>query len=103
MQSAPASFRRADTPNIEQVRQAPGGGGVVTSLLVGKEESSLVAFFGGWEPELRVEEDGGGVPGEDLGDVNLELLEVGTAGGCATFLGERFLERSHAGPWRRRR
>ena len=103
MQSAPASFRRRTLPDVEEVGEAAGGGGVVTGLLVGEQEALAVAVLGGGQAELGIEQDGRGVFGEDAGDEGLELLEVdgrrrrlrapwrGTSGGIL------------AGPWRLRR
>ena len=55
----------ADAPDVEQVGQAAGGGGVVAGLLVGEQEALAVAVLGGGQAELGVEQDGGGVFGED--------------------------------------
>ncbi len=37
----------ADAPEVEEVRQAAGGGGVVAGLLVGEEKALAVAVLGG--------------------------------------------------------
>jgi len=53
----------ADAPDVEQVRKAAGGGGVVAGLLVGEQEAFAVAVLGGGEAVLGIEEDGRGVVG----------------------------------------
>jgi hypothetical protein len=82
----------ANAPDVEEVWQAAGGGGVVAGLLVGEEEALAVALLGGGEAELGVEEDGGGVFGEDGGDEGLEDFKVVGVGGCSTLLGEGLLQ-----------
>ncbi len=62
----------ADAPDVEEVGQAAGGVGVVAGLLVGEQEALAVAVLGGGEAVLGVEQDGGGVLGEDVGDEGLE-------------------------------
>ena len=84
----------ADAPEVEQVGETAGGGGVVAGLLVGEQEAFAVAVLGGGQAELGVEQDGGGVLGEDVGDEGLEDFEVVAGGGCAALLGERLLERA---------
>ena len=84
----------ADAPDVEQVGQAAGGGGVVAGLLVGEQEALAVAVLGGGQAELGVEQDGGGVFGEDFGDEGLELFEVVGVGGGAALFGEGLLERA---------
>ena len=87
-------LQAADAPEVEQVGQTAGGGGVVAGLLVGEEEALAVAVLGGGKAVLRIEEDAGGVLGEDVGNECLELFEiVGVSGGTA-LLGERLLERA---------
>ena len=92
MQSAPASLRRLYAPDVEEVGQATGGGGVVAGLLVGEQEALAVAVLGGGKAELGVEEDGGGVFGEDGGDEDLELFEVVGVGCGSALLGEGLLK-----------
>src|ERR1700759_3348121 len=82
-----------DRPVVEQIGEAPGGGGVVAGLLIGEQEALAVAMFGGGKSELGIEEDGGGVLGEHRGDEGLELFErTGWNRGGAGFLRERLLE-----------
>ncbi len=69
-------------------------GGVVAGLLVGEEEALAVAVLGGGKAELGVEEDGGGVLGEDGGDEDLELFEVVGVGSGSALLGEGLLKGS---------
>ncbi len=78
----------ADAPDVEEVGEAAGGGGVVAGLLVGEQEALAVAVFRGGQAELGVEEDGGGVFGEDGGDEGLEDFEVVGVGGGSALLGE---------------
>ena len=82
----------ANAPDVEQVGQAAGGCGVVAGLLVGEQEALAVAVLGGGEAVLGVEQDGGGVAGEDLGDEGLEVFEIVGVGGGAALLGEGLLE-----------
>ena len=63
----------ADAPDVEQVGQAAGRCRVVPGLLIGKQEAGVVTVFCGLEAELRVQQDGRCMPGEDLGDERLEL------------------------------
>ncbi len=84
----------ANAPEVEQVGKAAVGGGVVAGLLVGEEEAFAVAMFGGGEAVLGIEEDGGGVAGEDFGDEGFEDFEVVAVGGGAALLGEGFLQGS---------
>ena len=84
----------ANAPDVEEVGQTAGGGGVVAGLLVGEEEALAVAVLGGGQAVLGVEEDGGGVLGEDRGDEGLEDFEVVGVGGGAALLGEGLLERA---------
>ena len=49
-------------------------------------------MLGGGQAVLGVEEDGGGVVGEDFGDEGLELLEIVGVGGGSALLGEGLLE-----------
>src|SRR5271163_2512085 len=83
-----------NAPDVEEVGQAAGGGGVVAGLLVGEQEALAVAVLGGREAELGVEEDGGCVFGEDGGDEDLELFEVVGVGCGSALFGEGLLEGS---------
>ena len=82
----------ADAPDIEEIRQSARRGGVVAGLLVGEEQALTVAVFRGWKAVFGVEQDGGGVLGEDAGDEGLELLEVVGVGCGSALLGEGLLE-----------
>ncbi len=84
----------ADAPDVEEVGEAAGGGGVVAGLLVGEQEAGVVAVLGGFEAVLGVEQDGGGVTGEDLGDEGLELAEIVGVDDAAALVGEGLLEGS---------
>src|SRR6267154_1943572 len=84
----------ANAPDVEEVGQAAGGGGVVAGLLVGQEEALAVAVLRGGQAVLGVEEDGGGVFGEDGGDQRLEDFKVVGVGGRPALLGEGLLERA---------
>ena len=77
----------ADAPEVEEIGEAAGGGGVVSGLLVGEEKAFAVAVLGGGQAKFGVEEDGGGVFGEDFGDEGFELFEVVGVGWCAAFFG----------------
>jgi hypothetical protein len=83
-----------DAPDVEEVGQAAGGGGVIAGFLVGEEKTFAVAVFGGGEAVLRIEEDAGGVLGEDGGDEDLELFEVVGVGCGSALLGEGLLKGS---------
>ncbi len=85
-------LQATDAPEVEEVGQAAGGGGVVAGLLVGEEKTLAVAVLGGGETVLRIEEDAGGVLGEDRGDEGLELFKIVGVGGGAALLGEGLLE-----------
>ena len=87
-------FETLDAPDVKEIGKAAGGGGVVAGLLVGEEEALAVAVLGGGEAELGIEENGGGVFGEDGGDERLELLEIVSVSGCTALLGEGLLEGS---------
>ncbi len=51
-------------------------------------------MLGGGEAVFGVEEDGGGVLGEDRGDEGLELFKVVGVSGGSALLGKRLLERA---------
>ena len=51
-------------------------------------------MLGGGQAELGIEQDGGGVLGEDFGDEGFEDFEVVGVGAGAALLGEGFLEGS---------
>ena len=93
----------ANAPDVEEVGQAAGGGGVVAGLLVGEQKALAVALLGGGKAVLGVEQDGGGVLGEDFGDEGLEDFEVvaGRLRRRAPWRGTS--AGSRADPWRRRR
>jgi hypothetical protein len=91
-----ASFlEAADAPEVEEIGEAAGEGGVVAGLLIGEEQALAVAVLRGGQAELGIEEDGRGVFGEDLGDEGFEFFEgrVGDVG-YSFFFGEGFLQRT---------
>ena len=93
----------ADAPDVEQVGQAAGGVGVVAGLLIGEQKALAVAVLGGGQAVLGVEQDGGGVLAEDVGDEGLEDLEIVAGGGWLRALWRATSAAIRAGPWRRRR
>ena len=94
MQSAPASFRRRTLQTSRRSGRRPGVLGVVARLLVSEQEALAVAVLGGGKAVLGIEEDGGGMPSQNFGDVDLELLEIVGVGGGTALLGEGFLKGS---------
>ena len=82
----------ADGPDVEEVGQTAGSGGVVAGFLIGKKKASGVAIFGSFEAKLGVKKDGGSVAGEHIGDKDLELAEIGGFDDASTLLGEGLLE-----------
>ena len=62
-------FQTACGPDVEQVRQAAGTSLVVSSLFIGEQQAGVLgAALGGGESPFGVEQDGGGVRGENLAD-----------------------------------
>src|SRR6266702_1187118 len=87
-------LQAADGPDVEQIGQATGGVGVVAGLLVREEEAFAVAVFRCGQAVLWVEQNGGGVLAEDVGDQCLEDFEVMAGGFGSALFGEGLLERS---------
>ena len=94
MQSAPASFRRRTDQTSSRSGRRPAVSGVVAGLLVGEQEALAVAMLRGGQAELGVEQDGGGVLAEDVGDERLELFQIMAGGGSSALFGEGLLQRA---------
>src|SRR6202034_2513085 len=47
----------ADAPEVKQIGEAAGEGGVVAGLLIGEQEAFAVAALGSGEAELGIEQD----------------------------------------------
>jgi hypothetical protein len=83
-----------NAPDVEEIGKTAGGGGVVAGFFVGQQEALTVAVLRGGKAVLGVEQDGGGVFGEDAGNEGLELFEVVGVGRGSALLGEGLLERA---------
>ncbi len=60
-------FQASDGPVIQQVGQAAGSIGVISSFFVGEQQAGIFgAAFGGGQSPLRVEQDGAGMLGQAL-------------------------------------
>ena len=60
-------FQAAGRPEVEQIGQAAGAGLVVSGLFVGEQQAGILgAALGGGQSPLGIEQDGGGVRGENF-------------------------------------
>ena len=84
----------AHRPVIEQVGQTARGGGVVAGLLIGQQQTLAVAVLGGGQSIFRIEQNRGGVPGENFRHQRLEFRQRMGVDGSAFFLGQRLLQRT---------
>ncbi len=86
-------FQAAGGPVIEQIGEAAGAGLVVSGLFIGEQQAGVLgAALGGGQSPLGVEQDGGGMRGENFGDQRLEFFHHGVGDFAAFFLGQRFLQ-----------
>ena len=77
---------------IEQIRQTARGGGIVAGLLIGQQQTLAVAVLGGRQSKFRIEQNRGGVLGQNFRHQRFEFDQRVVVDRGAFFLGQRLLQ-----------
>src|SRR5450755_1542707 len=85
-------FEALRGPMVEQIAQTAGASLVVSRLLIGEQQAGILgAALGGGETPLGIEQNGGGVWGQNFADQRFEFFHHGVADFAAFFLCQRLL------------